>query len=83
MQSNLSKMVTFRTGPKLDWSRRLPTLTIWSDVCLTESQIKGVTKGRQGPTLGVHLREVFDKRDLSMIVRMNVVLNRTVVVDSD
>ena len=74
MQSNLSKMVTFRTGPKCPFK---------SDVCLTESQIKGVTKGRQGSTLGVHLREVFDKRDLSMIVRMNVVLNRTVVVNSD
>ena len=74
MQSNLSKMDTFGTGPKCPFK---------SDVCLTESQIKGVTKGRQGPTLGVHLREVFDKRDLSMIVRMNVVLNRTVVVNSD
>ena len=80
-------MDTFGTGPKCPFK---------SNVCLTESQIKGVTKGRQGPTLGVRLIEVSDKRNckrfeprshfisrLSMIIRVNVVLNRTVVVDSD
>ena len=54
--------------------------------------MKGVTKERQGPTLGVHLREVSDKRgcesfeprshfisSLSLIVRVNV----GTVVDSD